>query len=124
LDVVRSLIDTARRSGFTLDPRSLESSLRQRLNAVVERWMREPGNTRILEEVENLVALSRLHPFELNLWKSQNAYYELSQAVAGNGHGIVTEAWLNHFLGLGKWLGVAVSQLPAAPPRADTEPAA
>jgi hypothetical protein len=124
LDVVRSLIDTARRSGFTLDPRSLESALRQRLNALVERWMREPGNTRILEEVENLVALSRLHPFELNLWKSQNAYYELSQAIAGNGHGILTEAWLNHFLGLGKWLGLALPQLPDAPLRAETDPAA
>jgi alpha-amylase/alpha-mannosidase (GH57 family) len=124
LDVVRSLIDTARRSGFTLDPRSLESALRQRLNALVERWMREPGDTRILEEVENLVALSRLHPFEMNLWKSQNAYYELSQAVAGNGHGILTEAWLNHFLGLGKWLGIALPQLPEAPTRRDTDPAA
>lgn len=124
LDAVRSLIDTARRSGFSLDGSSLECALRQRLNALVDRWMREPGNIRLLEEVEDLVALSRLHPFELNLWKSQNAYYELSQAVAGDGHRIVAEAWLNHFLGLGKWLGVAVPQLPAASPRVEADPAA
>jgi hypothetical protein len=84
----------------------------------MDRWMRNPGNLETLEEVENVIALSRVHPFELNLWKSQNAYYELSQAVAGNGAGIVNEAWLSHFRGLGQWLGVALPQLPAPRPGA------
>jgi alpha-amylase/alpha-mannosidase (GH57 family) len=115
LDAVRSLLDVARRSGFSLDASNLESALRQRLNALVDRWMRNPGNLETLEEVENVVALSRVQPFDLNLWKSQNAYYELSQAVAGNGHthGIVNDAWLGHFRELGQWLGVALPQLPA-----------
>lgn len=86
--------------------------------------MHSPGNLETLEEVENLVAVSRLHPFELNLWKSQNAYYELSQAVSGNGHGIVNEAWLSHFRGLGQWLGVASPQLPSPSSSVDEDPAA
>ena len=114
LDVVRSLLDAAKRSGFGLDASSLESALRRRLNTLVDRWMQNPGNRQILEEVEDVVSLSRVEPFDLNLWKSQNAYYELSQGVSGNGHGSVSEAWLNHFRGLGQWLGVALPQLPAA----------
>ena len=124
LDAVRSLLDVVHRSGFSLDASNLESAVRQRLNALIERWMRNPGNMETLEEVENVIALARVHPFELNLWKSQNAYYELSQAVAGSGAGIVNEAWLNHFRGLGQWLGVALPQLPAPRPRMDQDPAA
>jgi alpha-amylase/alpha-mannosidase (GH57 family) len=111
LDVVRSLLDCARQSGLNLDAASLESVLRQRLNTLVDRWMQNPGNPQILEEVENLVALSRLQPFDLNLWKSQNAYYELSQAIAGNGRGTAHEDWLEQFCRLGQWLGIALPQL-------------
>jgi alpha-amylase/alpha-mannosidase (GH57 family) len=124
LEVVRSLLDVVQRSGFSLDASNLEPALRQRLNALMDRWMRNPGNLETLEEVENVIALSRVHPFELNLWKSQNAYYELSQAVAGNGGGVVNEAWLNHFRGLGQWLGVAQPELPAPRPRMEEGPAA
>jgi len=124
LDVVRSLLDVARRSGFDLDSAGLESALRQRLNALVDRWMRSPGNLQMLEQVEDVVSLSRLQPFELNLWKSQNAYYELSQVLAGNGRSAVNEAWLNHFRGLGQWLGVAVPQLPEQPGCMKRDPAA
>jgi hypothetical protein len=124
LDVVRSLLDAAKRSGFSLDVASLESALRFRLNTLVDRWMQNPGDRQILEEVEDVVSLSRVEPFDVNLWKSQNAYYELSQAVSGNGHGIVTDAWLSHFRGLGQWLGVALPQLPAPRPRRDEDSAA
>ncbi len=113
LDVVRSLLEVVRRGGFSLDASSLEIALRQRLNALVEHWMRNPGNVETLKEVESVVALSRVQPFQPNFWKSQNAYYELSQAVSGNGHGIVNEAWLSHFRGLGQWLGIALPQSPA-----------
>jgi alpha-amylase/alpha-mannosidase (GH57 family) len=112
LDVVRSLLDCAHQSGFNLDPSSLESALRHRLNTLVDLWMQSPGNPQILEEVENVVALSRSQPFDLNLWKSQNAYYELSQAISGNGHGAPAD-WLDHFRRLGRWLGIALPQLVA-----------
>jgi len=124
LDAVRSLFDVVQRGGFTLEASNLESALRQRLNALVDRWMADPGNVETLKQVEEAIALSRVQPFELNLWKSQNAYYELSQAVSGNGHGIINEAWLSHFRSLGQWLGVAVPQLPAGPPHAQENPAA
>ena len=124
LDVVRSLLDCARQSGFSLDASSLESALRFRLNTLVDHWMQNPGNPAILEEVENVVALSRAQPFDLNLWKSQNAYYELSQAIVGNGRGAVHDEWLEHFRRLGQWLGVALPQLVAHTECTNQEPAA
>jgi len=124
LDTVRSLLDCVQRSGFSLDASSLEPALRQRLNGLVDRWMRNPGSLETLQEIEDAVALSRVQPFGLNLWKSQNAYYELSQAISGNGHGIANDAWLNHFRGLGQWLGVALPQLPAPLPHAEEDSAA
>ena len=116
LDKVRSLLDVSQRSGLTLDASYLESPLRERLNALFDRWMRNPGKQDLLDEVEQVLALSRVHPFGLNLWKSQNAYYELSQAVAASSVGPLDENWLQHFRGLGQWLGIALPELPAAEP--------
>jgi alpha-amylase/alpha-mannosidase (GH57 family) len=124
LESVRSILDEVQRGGFSLDPSNLESGLRQRLNALMDSWMRNPGNRDTLEEVESVIALSRVRPFELNLWKSQNTYYQLSQEVAGNGSGIVNEVWLSHFRRLGQWLGVALPQLPTPRPRQEKDPAA
>ena len=124
LDTVRSLFEIVKRGGFRLDTANLESGLRQRLNTLVDRWMGNPGDLGALKQVEEAVALSRVQPFELNLWKSQNAYYELSQAVSGNGRGALNEAWLSHFRGLGQWLGVALPQLPAESPQSQQDPAA
>ena len=124
LDVVRSLLDAAKRTGFNLDLSSLESALRCRLNTLVDRWMQNPGNRQVLEEVEDVVALSRVEPFDINFWKSQNAYYELSQAISNNGHGIVNDAWLSHFRRLGQWLGVSLPQLPAPAPCVEKDSAA
>ena len=124
LDAVHSLLDMARRSGVDLDTTNLDSALRTRLNALMDCWMRNPGDMETLEKVEATVALARVHPFEVNLWKSQNTYYELSQAISGNGHGIANQTWLNHFRGLGHWLGIALPQLPPSAPQGEQNPAA
>lgn len=124
LEVVRSLLEIAKQGGFNLDAGDLESALRRRLNALVDCWMRSPSNMQALEDVENVIALSRLQPFELNLWKSQNAYYELSQAMHGNGQAGVDEVWLSHFRGLGQWLGIAMPQLPSSVGQMSRDPAA
>jgi len=68
--------------------------------------------------VEALVSLSRVPPLEVDLWKSQNIYYQLVGALSGANQTRISGAWLDHFRGLGKWLGVAVPQRsPALPCR-------
>jgi len=110
LDRIRMLLDAARHDGVSLDLSCLESALRQRLNAEVEQWAREPGDPEALEIVEALVSLSRVPPLEVDLWKPQNAYYQLVEALSGTNQTRMSGAWLDRFRGLGKWLGVAVPQ--------------
>ena len=110
LDRIRMLLDAARHDGINLDISCLESALRQRLNAEVEQWARKPGDTEALEMVEALVSLSRVPPLEVDLWKPQNVYYQLVEALSGANQTRMSGAWFDHFRGLGKWLGVAVPQ--------------
>jgi hypothetical protein len=110
LDRIRMLLDAARHDGVNLDISRLEPALRQRLNAEVEQWARKPGDPEALEMVEALVSLSRVPPLEVDLWKSQNVYYQLVEALSGAPQTRMNAAWLDHFRGLGKWLGVAVPQ--------------
>jgi hypothetical protein len=85
----------------------LESALRQRLNAQVEQWAQKPGDPEALQMVEALVSLSRVPPLDVDLWKSQNVYYQLVEALSSANPTRMSDAWLDQFRGLGKWLGVA-----------------
>jgi len=123
LDQVRSILDVVRRSGFHLDPATLEMSMRERMNRLMDGWTRDPEDMRTLEEIEALLALSRVYPFDLNLWKTQNTYYEFSRAITGN-HGGVNQDWLRHFHRIGQWLGVAQPQLTTSSTDTEHSPAA
>jgi len=120
LDRVRRLLQAARDDGIALDTPGLEHALRQRLNALVEQWAQNPRNSEALEMIEALVSLARVPPFEVDLWKSQNVYYELLQEVSRAPRLRASRGWLNHFFGLGKWLGIVVPdrslESGAAPP--------
>ena len=110
LDRIRMLLHAAQHDGVKLEMSCLESALRQRLNAEVERWARNPGDPEALEMVEALVSLSRVPPIEVDLWKSQNVYYQMVEALSGASQTRVSSDWLDHFRGLGEWLGVTVPQ--------------
>jgi len=112
LERVRSLLDTAARQHINLDTAGLEFALRQRLTAVVEQWARKPADLHLLELAESVASVARVVPFEVNLWNSQNVYYELVQAVSsqarlrpGNG----ADDLLERLAGMGERLGLAAS---------------
>ncbi len=114
LERVRSLLDTAARQHINLDTAGLEVALRQRLNAAVEQWARKPADLHLLEVAESVASVARVVPFDVNLWNSQNVYYELVQAVSaqarlrpGNG----AEDLLERLAGMGERLGLAAPRL-------------
>ena len=113
------MFETAARQHINLDAAGLEVALRQRLNAVVEQWARKPSDLHLLELAESVAAVARVVPFDVNLWSSQNVYYELVQAVSaqarlrpGNG----ADELLERLAGMGERLGLAASA--TAPPKA------
>jgi len=128
LERVRALLDTAARQHISLDAAGLEVALRQRLNAAVEQWARKPADLHALELAESVASVARVVPFEVNLWNSQNVYYELVQAVSaqarlrpGNG----ADELLERLASMGERLGLSTPA--TAPPKAslpDEQPAA
>ena len=119
LERVHTLLDTAARQHINLDTAGLEVALRQRLNATVEQWARKPADLHLLELAESVASLARVVPFEVNLWSSQNVYYELIRAVSaqarmrpGNG----ADELLERLAGMGERLGLAASAI--TPPQA------
>jgi hypothetical protein len=63
-------------------------------------WKRRGGLTD-----SRLVSLSRVPPLEVDVWKPQNVYYQLVEALSGANQTRISGAWLDRLRGLGKWLG-------------------
>ncbi|HVN18860.1 MAG TPA: DUF3536 domain-containing protein [Dongiaceae bacterium] len=124
LDAIRSILESVQRSGFRLDGGTLELAMRDRMNRLMECWTRNPEDAEALEEIETLLALSRVYPFDLNLWRTQNTYYEFSQLLTQDREKNIDADWLRHFDRIGQWLGVALPQLRESAGQADQLPAA
>jgi alpha-amylase/alpha-mannosidase (GH57 family) len=119
LDRIHALLDEAARENVNLDAAGLEYALRRRMVALADELLRSPGDVAILREADNLVGLARSLPFEVNLWRAQNAYYEILQSDYR--HFRDNPEWLRHFISLGERLGMAV---PAAAPAPAEVPSA
>ena len=124
LDRVRSIFESFRRSGFHLDGGTLELAMRERMYRLMDVWTENPEDMAALADIETLLALSRIYPFSLNLWKAQNTYYEFSQALAEHYNENVNPDWLRQFLRIGQWLDIALPALNASPTEEKQSPAA
>ncbi len=114
IDRIRKLLVTAKPDVTSFAGCSLELTLRERLEIVLERWAKDPFDERKIEELEALASLAQISPFHVDLWQAQNVYYERLQIILGEQLVPVCEKWLRHFQKLGELLGVAVEEfLPA-----------
>jgi len=103
---VRSLLDTAGQYGITIDS-SIKSAFHERLHRVMDRWSRNPLELEALTQLEPLVGLARVAPFEADLWQAQNTYYEVMTTVASVKPSHLSAPWLQKFRQLGDSLGIA-----------------
>ena len=109
LDRIRSIMDVGVRHGVEWDVDSLQFVLRQRLNALVDKWAFRPGDRDLLAVIESIVSLIRVLPFDVDLWKVQNVYYQLLQTVsAQEDEWAHLGSWSDHFIELGEQLGLVV----------------
>ena len=116
LDRIRMLLNTARRENTQLDAAGLAYVLRQRVNAMVDMLAADPGDTALLTMIDAVVALARSLPFEVDLWKAQNVYYQLRESEYLRRQD--QPEWIQPFLSLGERLGMhppaPVEKAPAA----------
>ena len=78
LDEVRTLLETAQREKINLDVTGLEYAVRNRLNQLADEISADPGNVALLARM--YVMLTIAWPFEINLWRVQNAFYALLES--------------------------------------------
>ncbi len=121
LEGIHRLLEEADALGVTLDVSGLEFALRKTLNRMAEQLREGPDDVERVEALERALDLARSLPFEINLWRPQNIYYEVLQTVypklreelAASHEG--TPDWATHFAALGEKLGVQIT-----PPQNDT----
>jgi alpha-amylase/alpha-mannosidase (GH57 family) len=116
LSRVNALLDEARTDDIPLDGTTLGFALRRTIKWLSERFLENPGDLELMKKLEAVTALTRNLPFEVNVWRTQNNYYQMLQNAfpeqarkAAEGDATSKE-WMEHFLALGKNLSMKVEE--------------
>ena len=113
-ETIRHLLEEAKVLQVPLDNAGLEYALRQGLESLAAKCQREPQNANALAQLDAAIGLIEELPFEVNLWKVQNIYYEMLQTVYSQwGRGAKqgrhkAKLCMKHFQDLGEKLSVRV----------------
>ena len=127
LERIRGLLGAAQRERVTLDGAGLSYALRHTIEFMMERFEAHPAALQHLERLEAAVNLARSLPFEVNLWKVQNRYYQMLQQVRPEFQargGDQARLWLACFDSLGEKLSIRVPEPQPARPSATPLPTA
>jgi alpha-amylase/alpha-mannosidase (GH57 family) len=117
---INALFDEARANKVPLDGDTLGFALRKAIRHLSEQFLENSDNLELMKKLEAAAGLARNLPFEVNVWRSQNNYYQMFQkvypgwvekALANNPE---AAEWVEHFVALGKNLAVKVEP-PAIP---------
>lgn len=112
--VIRSLVDEAGLLEIALEGAGLEFALRKSLERLADKVQEYPLDLEYLERLEAAVSLGMELPFAVQLWKTQNIYYEMLNSVypeqrrqseLGQEE---ARAWMKQFLALGEKLSFKV----------------
>jgi alpha-amylase/alpha-mannosidase (GH57 family) len=112
---IRKLLDKVKQEGVRLDGESLGFALTETLTALARKSFAEPLALPKLTQLAQAVALARTLPFEVNLWRAQNGFYQLARRLSPGLRERVTSGdatatgWVGVFEALGESLGVRVA---------------
>jgi len=74
---VQPLLDQIRRSGVSPEAVNLEFAFRQILEKWASEWRASPDDEAVREALRRVLDVLDILPFPVNLWKAQNAAYEV-----------------------------------------------
>lgn len=118
-DHIRHLLAEAGTWHIQLDAAGLAYKLKRSIGRMAERFRENPTDLILLQTLDSVVALARDLPFEVDLWRAQNVYMELTHDASaqfldrGAEGDDQARAWLGQFVTLGERLGVQVADLRA-----------
>ena len=115
-DVARleAVLEEARNVGVTLHEDGLGRAFERTVDRLATELRARPGDAERLANLEGIVALAKHLPFEVDFWKVQNAYYQMSRSVLparrreADAGFEDARAWVERFLALGAGLAVKV----------------
>jgi alpha-amylase/alpha-mannosidase (GH57 family) len=117
LDLVRSLFEQARTKQINIFDPELAYIVKTTLERAMQKLMENRDDVKRLQYIAALAALMRGTPLDLNLWKVQNAYWQMLQSDlpkhkpnAGQADPGAIE-WTKAFVALGEQLNFAVKHL-------------
>lgn len=110
---VAALLEEARRLSATLDASTLSYTLTRTLERLSRSFAEAPEEIERLSQLKAAVALAKIMPFSVELWKVQNAYWLVQQTIVASGGsegpmpqlGDCAQEWLEMFHALGDMLG-------------------
>jgi alpha-amylase/alpha-mannosidase (GH57 family) len=111
-DYIHNLLEEARVLQVELDAASLEYALRKTLERLAQVFRDHVSDLHFLRHLDDGLALALELPFEVNLWKVQNIYYEQLQTIYPHWCQLASQgqpeaqAWVDHFASLGEKLAI------------------
>ncbi len=110
IETIKTLVNTAASWQVDLDMDGLAYDFKVSLEGMMAAFIRAPEDTTRLQELVAAVALARSMPFTVDLWQTQNQYYEIlrntlpAQQQRADGGDEAARAWLAAFHDLGEQL--------------------
>jgi alpha-amylase/alpha-mannosidase (GH57 family) len=115
LERARSLLDEAEAAAVQLDSGGLGYAVERALEALAHSFVEHPRDIERLEQWAEMASLTEALPFDVNLWKTQNVFYDLLHSVFASMRERAEEGdeaarrWIQLFTELGERLSVAVN---------------
>jgi hypothetical protein len=117
---IRALLDEARAQGVSLNGATLSFALENTVKKLAKYFAERSGEIELLKKLEAAADLAKNLPFEVQVWRAQNVYYQMLQNVlpdyvkrASEGDAAAAE-WVAHFVALGEKLDMKVERLAQA----------
>jgi alpha-amylase/alpha-mannosidase (GH57 family) len=113
-DYIYNLLEEVRVLEVELDAASLEYALRKTLERLAVRFRDQLSELDCLLQLDAALVLAGELPFETNLWKVQNIYYEQMETVYPQWHQRANvrmeeaQTWVRYFVALGEKLAIHV----------------
>jgi len=110
-DRINLLFEEARSQRVSLDEATLAFALRRTIKRLSEEFLENPDDIELMKKFEAAAGLARSLPFEVNVWRAQNNYYEMLQRVFPARRDAGDREWVEHFASLGRNLAVKADEL-------------
>ncbi len=118
--LIGALLQEAQQWRVILDSAGLAYTMQKRVEALAEGLRSGPTKPELPEKLSLVLDLVATMPFEVNLWRTQNVYYDVLQSIyrdeywqqaAPEDERVLT--WLSHFGALGDKLSIKVGEMSA-----------